>query len=68
MIPCGKKYSSIGGPEDHLIPESPNENVTQEWEKYQKSKLADHSWDEDHRIQWNRAEIIHKEGKSNIGN
>jgi hypothetical protein len=23
------------------------------------SKIAEHSWDKDHRIQWNQAEIIH---------
>jgi hypothetical protein len=24
------------------------------------SKIAEHSWDEEHRIQWEKAEIIHK--------
>jgi hypothetical protein len=26
-----------------------------------KSRIAEHSWDEDHRKQWNMTEIIHKE-------
>jgi hypothetical protein len=32
-------------------------------EKISKSKIAEHSWDEDHKIQWNKAEIINKEEK-----
>jgi hypothetical protein len=28
-----------------------------------KSKTAEHSWDEDHGIQWDNAEITHKEEK-----
>jgi hypothetical protein len=25
-----------------------------------KSKIAEHSWDEDHRTQWDKTEILHK--------
>jgi hypothetical protein len=32
-------------------------------EDVSKPKIAEHSWDEDHSIQWNKAEIIHKEEK-----
>jgi hypothetical protein len=37
-------------------------------EEISKSKTAEHSWDEDHRIQWKKTEIINKEERESLEN
>jgi hypothetical protein len=46
--------------EGHLTPESLSINGKIKMGEISKSKTAEYSWDEDYRIQWNKAEIIHK--------
>jgi hypothetical protein len=58
-VNVGRNISGIE--EDQLTPESLNIHATQKWKKYSKSKTAEHSWTEDHSIQWNTAEITYKE-------
>jgi hypothetical protein len=48
--------------EDHLKSKAQNINETQKLGKIFKSKVAELSWNENYRIQWDKVEIIHKEG------
>jgi hypothetical protein len=60
-IPCKCRKKYMG---DHLTPESLNTRMGE----ISKSKVTEHSWDDGNRIQWNKAEIIHKEEKRIIRN
>jgi hypothetical protein len=59
-IPCEGRKKYIGGTTGPFNTRITKHKCNTRMGQISKSEIAKHSWDEDYRIQWNKAEIIHE--------